>query len=49
LAQTLFAGVSVILDQLSAAPSYRLFVRRSFARWLCRWLIDAAEEFRTAS
>ena len=36
----------VILDQTSPAPGYRLFVRRSFARWLCDWLIDAAEEFR---
>ena len=38
----------VILDQLSAAPAYRLFVRRSAARWLAEWLIDAAEEFRFA-
>jgi sarcosine oxidase, subunit gamma len=45
-AQTLFAGLPVIIDQTSAAPSYRLFVRRSTARWLCTWLIDAAEEFR---
>lgn len=45
-AQTLFARLPVILDQLSAAPSYRLFVRRSAARWLAEWLIDAAEEFR---
>lgn len=47
-AQTLFAKVPVIIDQLTAAPSYRLLVRRSYARWLCEWLIDAAEEFRTA-
>jgi len=45
-AQTLFARLPVIIDQLSAAPSYRLYVRRSSARWLCEWLIDAAEEFR---
>jgi len=45
-AQTLFAQLPVILDQTSAMPSYRLFVRRSAARWLCDWLIDAAEEFR---
>src|SRR2546421_267348 len=37
-AQTLFAKLPVILDQTSAA-SYRLFVRRSAARWLCDWLI----------
>jgi sarcosine oxidase subunit gamma len=45
-AQTLFARLPVILDQISAAPVYRLFVRRSSARWLCDWLIDAADEFR---
>ena len=45
-AQTLFAQLPVIIDQTSAAPSYRLFVRRSAARWLVDWLIDAAEEFR---
>jgi sarcosine oxidase subunit gamma len=47
-AQTLFAKLPVIIDQLSVAPSYRLYVRRSSARWLCEWLIDAAEEFRFA-
>jgi sarcosine oxidase subunit gamma len=47
-AQTLFAKLPVILDQLSAAPAYRLFVRRSAARWLAEWLIDAALEFRVA-
>ena len=44
-AQTLFAKLPVIIDQLSAAPVYRLFVRRSAARWLAEWLIDAADEF----
>jgi len=48
-AQTLFARLPIILDQLSAAPLYRLFVRRSAARWLAEWLIDAAEEFRAAT
>ncbi|MGE0260363.1 MAG: sarcosine oxidase subunit gamma [Alphaproteobacteria bacterium] len=47
-AQTVFAKVPVIIDQLSAAPLYRLFVRRSAARWLAEWLIDAAGEFRFA-
>ena len=47
-AQTLFAKLPVILDQLSAAPAYRLFVRRSSARWLTEWLIDAALEFSVA-
>jgi sarcosine oxidase subunit gamma len=42
-AQTLFARVPVILDQLDEEPHYRLLVRRSYARWLCDWLVDAAE------
>jgi sarcosine oxidase, subunit gamma len=41
-AQTLLARVPVILDQTSPAPAYRIFVRRSLARWLAEWLIDAA-------
>ena len=47
-AQTLFAKLPVIVDQLSRAPVYRLFVRRSAARWLAEWLIDAAGEFGQA-
>ena len=42
-AQTLFARVSVILDQLDDAPHYRLLVRRSYAGWLVDWMIDAAQ------
>ena len=48
-AQTLLARAPIILDQLDAAPTYRIFVRASFARYLCDWLIDAAEEFRFTS
>jgi sarcosine oxidase, subunit gamma len=48
-ARTLFAGLPVILDQLTSAPAFRLFVRRSAARWLAEWLIDAAQEFAVAS
>ena len=44
-AQTLFARLPVIIDQSGTAPSYRLFARRSAARWLTEWLIDAAGEF----
>ena len=47
-AQTLFAKQPVIIDQLTATPAYRLFVRRSAALWLVEWLIDAAQEFRFA-
>jgi sarcosine oxidase subunit gamma len=42
-AQTLLARVPVILDQLGDAPHYRVLVRRSSARWLTDWLVDAAE------
>jgi sarcosine oxidase subunit gamma len=47
-AQTVFAKLPVIIDQLATSPAYRLFVRRSTARWLAEWLIDAAQEFRFA-
>jgi sarcosine oxidase, subunit gamma len=43
-AQTLLARVPVILDQLDESPPhYRVLVRRSCARWLVAWMIDAAE------
>jgi sarcosine oxidase subunit gamma len=45
-AQTRFAHLPIIIDQTGAAPTYRLFVQRSAARWLADWLIDAAQEFR---
>ena len=41
-AQTLLARVPVILDQLDDTPRFRLLVRRSYARWLGDWLVDAA-------
>ena len=41
-AQTLLARVPVVLHQLSDAPQYRVLVRRSYARWLVDWMIDAA-------
>lgn len=44
-ARTLFAKLPVIIDQIGAAPLYRLFVQRSSAHWLADWLIDAALEF----
>jgi sarcosine oxidase subunit gamma len=40
-AQTLLARVPVILDQIDQTPHYRLLVRRSYARWLVDWLVDA--------
>jgi sarcosine oxidase, subunit gamma len=42
-AQTLLARVPVILDQIDEAPHYRVLVRRSHARWLVDWMIDAAQ------
>jgi sarcosine oxidase subunit gamma len=42
-AQTLVAHVPAIVDQLDDAPHYRVLVRRSYARWLVDWMIDAAE------
>jgi sarcosine oxidase subunit gamma len=44
-AQTLLAKTQIVLDQLDATPLYRVFVRASYARWLCDWLVDAAAEF----
>jgi sarcosine oxidase, subunit gamma len=41
-AQTLLARIPVIVDQIAPAPAYRVLVRRSLARWLAGWLIDAA-------
>ncbi|HUI35258.1 MAG TPA: sarcosine oxidase subunit gamma family protein [Stellaceae bacterium] len=41
--QTLLARVPVILDQLDETPRFRLLVRRSHARWLADWLVDAAQ------
>lgn len=41
-AQTLLARIPVIIDQVTPAPAYRVLVRRSLARWLAGWMIDAA-------
>jgi sarcosine oxidase subunit gamma len=45
-AQTLLARAQIVLDAIAAdPPRYRLIVRRSFARYLAAWLIDAAGEW----
>jgi len=44
-AQTVFAKIGVLLEQTDEAPSYRLYVRASFAAYVAAWLIDAAPEF----
>ena len=41
-AQTLLANVQIILEQIDAAPTYRVYVRPSFARYLADWLLNAA-------
>ena len=43
-ARTLLARLPVILDQIDAAPRYRVLVGASSARWLLDWLIDAAAD-----
>ncbi len=40
-AQTLVARANVILQQLDDGPTYRLYVRPSFATYLAAWLTDA--------
>ncbi len=40
-AQTLVARANVILQQLDDRPTYRLYVRPSFAAYLAAWLTDA--------
>jgi heterotetrameric sarcosine oxidase gamma subunit len=43
--QTIFSRTTVILEQTNAAPTWRPFVRSSFASYLTRWLIDAMQEY----
>jgi sarcosine oxidase subunit gamma len=43
-AQTLLAKANVVLHQVDDAPTYRLLVRPSFARYLVAWLLDAMTE-----
>lgn len=40
-AQTLLARTQILLHQTDAAPTFRLFVRPSFAAYLDLWLADA--------
>ena len=44
-AQTLLAQAQIILQQTAEAPTYRLYVRCSFARYLAAWLLDACAEY----
>ena len=45
VAQTYIARSGVTLLQTSAAPSFDLIVRRSFADYLWSWITDAAAEY----
>jgi len=44
-ASTLFAKANVLIHQTSDEPGYDLYVARSFADYVWRWLEDAALEF----
>lgn len=44
-AQTMLAKAQVMLVQLDATPTYRIWVRASFARYLREWLLDACTEY----
>ncbi len=44
-AQTLLAKASVIVHQTGRAPSFDIYVARSFAEYLWAWLADAAAEY----
>jgi len=44
MAQSLLAKAQVILQALDRRPTFRLFVRSSFAGYLAEWLLDAAAE-----
>ena len=41
-AQTLLAHVQIILEQVDDAPTFRIYVRPSFSRYLADWLLKAA-------
>lgn len=47
-AQSRIAKADAIMHQLDDAPSFDLFVRRSFAEYLWSWLTDAAGEYGIA-
>ena len=45
VAQSKFARCQVLFHQADDAPSYELYVQRSFGRYLWSWLEDAAAEY----
>ena len=48
-AQTLLAKSQVILQCVDARPTFRIFVRISFAPYLAEWLTDAAAELAASA
>ncbi|MGI8692357.1 MAG: sarcosine oxidase subunit gamma [Geodermatophilaceae bacterium] len=44
-ARTMLAKAQVVLAQTDDVPTYRIWVRSSFARYLVAWLVDAATEY----
>jgi sarcosine oxidase subunit gamma len=44
-ARTRFAQMSAIIEHVDAAPSFHIYVARSYRRYLSDWLADAAVEF----
>ena len=47
-AQSALAKTAIILHQTTDAPAYDIYVERSMADYLWRWLEDAAEEYGLA-
>ncbi len=47
-AQSHFAKAGGLIHQVSEEPAYDLYVLRSFAEYLWRWLEDAAQEYGVA-
>jgi sarcosine oxidase, subunit gamma len=48
-AQTLIAKAPVLLSQVDAAPTYRLFIRPSLAEYVVSWLVDGMHGVRAES
>lgn len=47
-ARTRFAQMAVIIEHIDDAPSFRLYVARSYLRFLTDWIADAAVEFQSS-
>lgn len=47
-AQSHLSKAAIILHQVDDAPQFELYIRRSFADYLWRWLEDAAREYTVA-